>query len=281
MEEAQTGSTTRLWLEHIDDLLALLSELEGMRIMAPDTPHDKETAKVVAFKFVQAVRTLRAIVALCKSGDSSNAIILARVLLESFIDAMFLMKHPKEVWRFLEEAADLEAKLAARSIKYNPEQEGPRYGGKRPTAAELREQFAHLGDEHSTVRAWRKLNLRTRAERTGHSQILFLYEMIYPAASAYVHGSSTIVMEYLRGSTGSETGVHFSYRAAESEIDIALNWAAMMFLGFLACMDMSMELGLRDRLQRLEEREMEIAVTGFNAMRARQGLPPLPATRDE
>jgi hypothetical protein len=275
MEEAQTRSTTQLWLAHIDELLALVSELEGLRIMAPDTPHDKEVAKVVAFKFVQAVRTLRAIVALCQAGDSSNAIILARVLLESFIDAMFLMKHPKEVWRFLEEAADLEAKLAARSMKYNPDQEGPRYGGKRPTAAELREQFAHLGDEHSTVRSWRKLSLRTRAERTGHPQILFLYEMVYPATSAYVHGSSTIVMEYLRRSTDCETGLHFSYRPSESEVDIALNWAAMMFLGFVACLDMLMDLGLRDQVQRLEEREVEIAVTGFNAMRVRQGLPPL------
>jgi hypothetical protein len=273
MAEGQPSPTMHLWLEHIDELVAITKDLEGMHIMAPDTPHDKEAAKIVAFKFVQAVRTLHAIVALCKVGDSSNAMILARVMLESFIDAIFLMKHPREVWRYLEEAADLEAKLEAGVMKHDPNGEAPVFGTHpRPTSAALRQQFGKLADEHSTVRAWRKLNLRTRAERTEHPQILFLYEMIYPFTSAYAHGSSTIVMDYLRGPIDGETGFHFAYAPAEAEVDIALNWAGLMFLGFLACMDQLMNLGLRERLQRLERREVEIAIEAQNVILARSGL---------
>lgn len=144
MEADSNLSTTERWIAHIDELLSLLSAFTDMAIMAPDTPHDREAAKVVAFKFVQAVRTLKATVVLSKAGDSSNAIILARSMLENFIDAIFLMRNPKEVWRYLEETADLESKMEMSRRKYNPQNEGPSFGT-RPSSVQLRQQFQSLG----------------------------------------------------------------------------------------------------------------------------------------
>ncbi|MFY9573246.1 MAG: DUF5677 domain-containing protein [Blastocatellia bacterium] len=271
METDSNLSTTDQWIAHIDDLLSLLSAFNDMAIMAPDTPHDKEAAKVVAFKFVQAVRTLRATVVLSKAGDSSNAIILTRSMLENFIDAVFLMRNPKEIWRYLEEAADLESKMEISRRKYNPQNEGPNFGT-RPSSVQLRQQFQSLGDQHSTIRSWRKLNLRTRAERAEHSNILALYEMIYPLTSAYAHGSSTILMEYLREPIDHETGFHFSYTPNDAEVEVALTWGAMIFLGFLACMDILMDIGLRDRLERLSQRELELmSITQDNMLARRIG----------
>lgn len=269
MEPHNTLSTTEQWIAHIDEILSLLSEFTDMAISAPDTPHDKEVAKVVAFKFVQAVHTLKATVVLSQAGDSSNAIILTRSLLENFIDAIFLLRNPREVWRYLEEAADLEAKFEVSRRKYNPENEGPNFGT-RPSSIQLRQQFQSLGDQHSTIRSWRKLNLRIRAERAEHPKILALYEMIYPLTSAYAHGSSTILMEYLREPIDGETGFHFSYTPKDPEVEVALTWAAMIFLGFIACMDILMEIGLRDRLERLSQRELELTSITQENMLARR-----------
>lgn len=77
-------------------------------------------------------------------------------------------------------------------------------------------------------------------------------------------------MEYLREPIDHETGFHFSYAPNDAEVEVALTWAAMIFLGFLACMDILMNIGLRDRLQCLSQRELELMSITQDNMLARR-----------
>ena len=116
----KNSSLLKQWLEHAEELLDFINEFSGKAITAPNTPHDIESAKVVAFKFAQAVRTLRGILTLVKNGDATNSIILGRALFENLVDAAFLAKNSTEVWRYFEESAELESKIILSHEKYGP-----------------------------------------------------------------------------------------------------------------------------------------------------------------
>ena len=100
-----------LWRFHAQKLLSTSDEFVGLQIVAPDTPHDKEVAKIVAFKFIQAKRTFKSVLILSEAGNGTDSLILARAIFESLIDIAYLTTHPKDVWRYLEESASLQAKL--------------------------------------------------------------------------------------------------------------------------------------------------------------------------
>lgn len=268
MTEPRNGTLTELfsdWSAYAKELLGLLPTFTGKAIMAPDTAHHTASAKVVAFKFTQAVRTFKAAVLLCERGDGYDAVILSRVLLESLIDAVFLANKPEEVWRYLEEAADWEEKRETTSAKYGPPPGHPWHTpSSRPSSDELRKRFSELAREHSKVKSWRKLSLRARAEGTGEQALLAYYEMLYPLSSSYTHGGSTILMDYLRDlqSTDPRPEFHVAYDSPDSEVASAWLFSTLGFLLFLRFLDALFRLEVDARLTELEKRHQELGMKG-------------------
>lgn len=264
------------WSAYAKELLGLLPAFTGKAIMAPDTPHHTASAKVVAFKFTQAVRTFKAAILLCERGDGYDAVILSRVLLESLIDAVFLVNNPEEVWRYLEEAAEWEEKREATSAKYGPPPGHPWHtSSARPSSDELRKRFADLAREHSKVKSWRKLSLRARAEGARERALLAYYEMLYPLSSSYAHGGSTILIDYLRDlrSEDPRPEFHVSYDSPDSEVGSAWLFSTLGFLLFLRFLDALFRLELDPRLSEMEKRHQELGVKGRRSFPGVTGEP--------
>lgn len=245
------------WINHSEELLRLTSELAGCEIRAPDTPHDKEVAKVVAFKFVQAVRTFRSVLTLAEMGDATNSFMLMRSLFESLVDIAYLIANPKDVWRYLEEAAELEDKLRGAWVRYGPPPEED-IGKRRPNPEELRAMFADYAEKESSCKSWRRLSIKVRADKTGFPDISAMYEMVYPTASAYVHGASGILLDYLRGTSGSSTEFHVEYDRSDAEVEPSVGLSAMIFLRLVAFLDALFDIGLRLKVESLHTTQQEL-----------------------
>lgn len=108
------------WRTHANELLDITTAFVGCQIVAPDTPHQKEVAKIIAFKFIQAVRTFKSVLILVDTGNGTDSLILSRALFESLVDIAYLIENPKDVWRYLEESASLERKLRHAQSRYGP-----------------------------------------------------------------------------------------------------------------------------------------------------------------
>lgn len=245
------------WRSHANELLDLTKEFMGRQIVAPDTPHHKEVAKIFAFKFVQAVRTFRSVLILTETGNGTDSLILSRALFESLVDIAYLIENPKDVWRYLEESAHLESKLHHAQTLYGPSSPDAAIH-RRPSSDELFRQFSELAKEHSSCKSWRGLSLRRRAEKTGYPDIVALYEMVYPTTSAYVHGASGIVLDYIRGMSTSSTKFHVSYDRVDTELEMAIGLSAMIFLRLVAFLDALFEWGLRSRVEQLVKDQQAI-----------------------
>lgn len=249
------------WSWYAKELLDIASSFSGKAIVAPNTPHDKECAKIVAFKFAQAVRTFRAIIVLCERGDAYDAFILGRALLENFVDAVFLVRNPKEVWRYLEEAAELEAKIVSSSTKYGPP---PRHtwhaASRRPSPEDLRRQFGDLAARDSKTKSWRKLSLRARVDGTSDPGLIALYEMVYPIASSYTHGASTIVLDYLRPSKGPQEEFRVEYQGKETEVGCAWSNGTLCFLQFIGFLNSLFGLQLDKRIEDLDRKHSDLTL---------------------
>jgi hypothetical protein len=238
------------WRAHANELLDITKEFVGCQIVAPDTPHHKEVAKIIAFKFIQAVRTFKSVLILTDSGNGTDSLILSRALFESLVDIAYLIENPKDVWRYLEESASLESKLRHAQKFYGPPS-GDAGIQRRPSSDELLKQFSKLAEEHSSCKSWQRLSLRNRAEKTGYPDIVELYEMVYPTTSAYVHGASGIVLDYMRGMSSSSTRFHVSYDRVDTELELAVGLSAEIFLRLVAFLDALFDWGLRARVEQL------------------------------
>lgn len=253
------------WLDHSQDLLALPQEFAGHEILAPDTPHHKEVAKIVAFKYAQAVRTFRAVLLLVEAGDGTNSFILMRALFESLIDVAYLIENPLDVWRYLEESAELEAKLRQANIRHGPPPEED-IGLKRPSPDQLREKFAALAAKESSCPSWRRLSLKAKAEKTGYPDLVAMYEMVYPTASAYVHGASGILLDYLRGLQDTATELHINYNRVDAELEPSVGLSALIFLRLVAFLDALFQFGLRSRVEALYDKQLELSGRSFDKL---------------
>lgn len=253
------------WLEHSQDLLALPQEFAGHEILAPDTPHHKEVAKIVAFKYVQAVRTFRAVLLLVEAGDGTNSLILMRALFESLIDVAYLIENPRDVWRYLEESAELEDKLRQANIRYGPPPERD-IGVKRPSPSQLRERFSALAAKDSSCPSWRRLSLKAKAEKTGYPDLVALYEIVYPTSSAYVHGASGILLDYLRGLQDTTPEFHITYDRTDTELEPSVGLSALIFLRLIAFLDALFQFGLRSRVEALHDIQLELSGRSFDKL---------------
>lgn len=245
------------WFSHSEDLLNLTSKFSGCEIRAPDTPHDKEVAKVIAFKFTQAIRTFQSVLKLAEIGDATNSFMLMRNLFESLVDIAYLIANPKDVWRYLEDAAELEQKLRSAQIRHGPPPE-ENIGRKRPSPETLRKMFANYAEREASCKSWRRLSLKVRADKTGFPDISAMYEIIYPTASAYVHGASGILLDYLRAASGSSTEFHVEYERVDTETEPSVGLSAMIFLRLLAFLDALFDVGLRSRIETLHATQQEL-----------------------
>ena len=248
--DGNENSLVTEWTAHIEDLLALAADFSGHEIRSPDTPHDKEVAKVVAFKFVQVTRSTKSVLLLCRNGDASNAFVLMRAIYENLVDVAYLVKNPTDVWRYLEESADLENKLTSAGLIHAQPMHAA-IGGRRPSADRLRERYSALAHQHSSCKSWKRLGVRTKAEKCGFSDILGYYDIIYPVASGYIHGSSTIMLDYLRSIRSEELEFRVDYSEHERETEPALGISAMLLLRFVAFLDALFEFGLRENVEGL------------------------------
>ena len=262
MSSTETISPSE-WSVFAAELYQLVHEFSGRQIMAPDTPHHIAVAKVVAFKFVQAARTFKAITLLSERGDEYDSIILGRSMFENFVDVVFLVNNPKEVWRYLEEAADLEEKLQSSNAKYGAQPGHPWYvESRRPSPTELRERFAAMAEKDSHVKKWRRLSLKARVEGANDPYVQAIYEMLYPIASSYTHGASTVLMDYLRslrrdGSTDDTFHVEWQHR--ESTSHSGWFFGTLLLLDFLWFLNGLFTLNLDQQLEALKSRHEEIA----------------------
>lgn len=268
VKAAGTWSMLDEWLKHSQELLALPNELAGCEIVAPDTPHHKEVAKIVAFKFAQGVRTFRSVILLVQAGDATNSFILMRSLFESLVDVAYLIDNPKDVWRYLEESADLELKLRDAEVTYGPPA-AAQISGKRPSVEELRARFSTLAAENSSCKSWRKLSLKARAEKTGYPDIVAWYEIVYPTASAYVHGASSILLDYLRGAKDSPSEFRVDYHRVDSELEPSVGLSAMIFLRLVAFLDALFGVGLRPRVEELAEHQRRLHNESYSRLVAK------------
>jgi len=271
MQVEETGRLLSAWYAHAEQLLNITGEFAGHQITAPDTPHHREIAKVIAFKFAQAVRTFRAVIMLSKSGDGTSSLIMMRALFESLVDVAYLIENPKDVWRYLEEAADLELKLIRARNKYGPPPQRDS-AQKRPSPEDLLKQFIQLAKEQSSIKSWSRLNLRSRAEKCGYPDIVALYDIVYPTASAYVHGASGILLDYVRGLGGEDKEFRIDYGRADREIEPAVGMSAMIFLLFITFLDALFRFGLRNRVEELHDAQQHLLEESWQRLTAKFGL---------
>jgi len=271
MESDEKQRLLSAWYEHGKELLNITAEFAQHQITAPDTPHDREVAKVLAFKFAQAVRMFRSLIMLARSGDGTSSLILMRALFESLVDVAYLIENPKDVWRYLEEAADLEFKLRHACNQYGP---APKLDSalKRPSPESLRESFGQLAEDNSSCKSWRRLSIKSRAKKSGYPDILSLYEMVYPTASAYVHGASGILVDYVRNLDDAQMEFHVAYDRADREIEPAVAMSAMIFLRFIAFLDALFQFGLRKRVEQLYDTQRRLEEDYLKRLTASFGL---------
>ena len=82
-----------------------------------------------------------------------------------------------------------------------------------------------------------------------------------PGAGQYVHGSSGIVLDYVRGMSTSSTRFHVSYDRVDTELEMAIGLSAMIFLRLIAFLDALFEWGLRSRVEQLVKDQQTIGST--------------------